>query len=314
MLTLLLALPVALAATPLLQTPAPTGQEPAPVEPPVEAQEPSAETPVATQEPAPETPAAQDGKARALLRELAAAQAPGQPDQQVAGFRMEIVLRDFADDGTREVGLLVRYRRLPEETVELVVDENGVRVRKGFDGDSYWLQEDGMEQRVDLGGHEFEQDRESIDQVLDLCADLLLLLDAEQLERRCEELALGAAGADGTDRRLSGTLSAASGAWEFALFLPPEVLEPRAFWLFHRVEVAEGEQPPEDPFTDVQRFELLGWKEFGGRRAPQLIRVYDTLRSVDPDSGEEVLERRALELQDVRWDLVPRTDKGAPRD
>jgi len=204
-------LTAALLLLPGFQEPPEPGQTP--TEPPVEApgegdatapvQDPAAAAPV-------QEPAANSEEAVALLRAIAGAQAPTSEGTQVDGFHMEMVLRDFAADGTREVGLFVTYTVRPQETVELSLDDNGVMVKKGFDGQSYWLQEDGAGERLDLGGHEFKQDREGIDQVLDMCADLMLLLDAEQLEQKCTGLTLEAAGEDDADRRIGGTLSAAA--------------------------------------------------------------------------------------------------------
>lgn len=267
----------------------------------------------ALQEPAPEP---SQEPALELLRAVAVAQAPGTPGKQVDGFRQEVVLRDFAADGTREVGLNLRYTLRPQETVELIVDENGVQVAKGYDGRDYWLLESGAEKRVDLGGHEYEKDREGIDQVLDLCADLMLLLDLDQLEKRCSGLRLEEL-EDGR-RRLDGRLDASAGAWEFALFLPAEKLEPSAFWLYHRNPEPRPEGDPGDwePVVDVQRFELRHWRAFHGRRAPQVVDVYDSLRKVDRETGEELLPTRTLELHDIRWTLsdAPREDADTPSD
>lgn len=286
-------------------------EPPEPVEVPVEAPS-EAETTAPVQEPAAEAPvqepAANSEEAVALLRAIAAAQAPNSEGTQVDGFHMEMVLRDFAADGTREIGLFVTYSVRPQETVELSLDDNGVMVKKGFDGQSYWLQEDGATERLDLGGHEFKQDRESIEQVLDMCADLMLLLDAEQLQQKCSGLTLYAAGAATADRRIGGTLNATAGSWEFSMFVPADSKEPRAFWLYHRNPEPQPEGEPGDwePTVDTQRFELRAWNDFRGRRAPQVIDIYDTLRKIDAETDEEVLPIRTLELHDVRWMLSPK--------
>jgi len=66
-----------------------------------------------------------------------------------------------------------------------------------------------------------------------------------------------------------------------------------------------------EPTVDTQRFELRAWNDFRGRRAPQVIDIYDTLREIDAETDEEVLPIRTLELHDVRWML---SAKPAPAD
>ncbi|MFQ5750234.1 MAG: hypothetical protein ACE5H3_12395, partial [Planctomycetota bacterium] len=131
------------------------------------------------QQPASSTPAVD-----ALFRRAAAAQfTPGSSPAEVHGFRMDLNLRERGEH-PREIGFELAWRDVSGGMLRIRVDdpERGSLV-EGFDGRRYWLREEGGPLRF-LQGHEFTRDREKIDQALDLCQDLLVLLDLEPLRKR----------------------------------------------------------------------------------------------------------------------------------
>lgn len=245
---------------------------------------------------APPVPAPSDPAAVALLARLAAIQYAGGAARQVDGFDVQLVLRERGEQ-PQEFDFGLNYSRRAGERVAIqILDRNlGTEVKKGFDGSAYWLDtvnEAGKPVRQDLGGHEFEQDREAIDESIELAADLLLVLDLHSLSRQAEGLSLSN---DVTkERLLSGSVHRGGSLWEFTIVLPEK-------------DPAEGPQPqeirlrqpnpdllkaPEQPFLQDRSFRLGKFKRFRERSVPQEIQEYQP--------GMEA-PSRILEIHDLRW-------------
>jgi len=259
------------------------------------------EAPVAQAEVTPVVPVKSDPKAVAFLRQLAQDQFQSEQRRLVDGFQLQVYLRDRGEN-PREVGFTLDYRQRDGESIGLRIDdpERG-RVDKGFDGRDYWLKEAEGERQL-LNGHEFAKDRESIDEALDLCQDLLLILDVAQMESRSRSLQWlqGIGGEEPTPSVLSGELRRADGKWvPFRL----EVAHLEQGLLPTRLDFGKPastlENVPKDPEAlPFQRFELKAWKTFDGRNVPQIV---DILDSHQP----EAFPVRSLEIHDfqcqTRW-------------
>jgi hypothetical protein len=253
--------------------------------------------------------------ASALLQEIAAAQFATGKRSLVDGIYLELYLKERQEGAAREIGFTLLYQLSPREIIELSVDdpERGTAVKKGFDGRDYWLRE-GDAEKQQLSGHEFGKDRESIDEAMDLCSDLMLMLDFRQLEERNLPHAV-LAHEDGR-RILSGAIRRHDGAkWEYRLWLASGSLQPHRLELARQVEVPEQQEPADaEPDTDVeenaavteeteaptevvyQRFELAYYEAFAERHIPRLIEVFDA-----PFVSPADLPVRILQIHDFRW-------------
>ena len=88
-------------------------------------------------------------------------------------------------------------------------------MEKGYNGKRYWLVDDeGILQ--DLSAREFALDREAIDEILTLCADLLMLLDPQSLQKQAKEIHVLTTE---TGKGIQGLLSRPEGLWPFQLML-----------------------------------------------------------------------------------------------
>lgn len=250
--------------------------------------------------PAPPVAAPSEPAAAALLARLAAAQFKDGAGRAVDGFDVQLVLRERGEQ-VQEFDFSLGYSRRQGETVIIsILDRNrGTQVRKGFDGKIYWLEEvdeEGQAPRQDLSGHEFEEDREAINDSLELAADLLLVLDLHSLARAAEGLSLTAGAAK--ERILSGRVRRGASLWEFNLILPekdgaegPAPLE---------VQLRQPNPDPllaaEQPFVQDRRLKLDKYRRFLGRSVPQEIREF-------APGAEEAA--RILEIHDLHWVDLP---------
>lgn len=251
----------------------------------------------------PAAPAIPQPDASELLLAIASAQYAGHAGREVKRFGIELGLREFGET-PHEYGFGLSYSTTGGESLTLQIDdpERGNRVRKGWDGKRHWLQEnEGPLQ--DLGAREFDQDRQSIDEAIELSADLMLMLDYATLARRATELTLSV----GPEQRrvLSGKVQRREHSWEFVLVLPDQ---PGALGLLPDALLLRQLNP--DPLTRAERPVLLerhiafsGYKRFNGRAVP--VRVDEFL-------PEDELPARTLELYDLRWEDAALTPvKGA---
>lgn len=235
-------------------------------------------------------------RAKELLDAVARAQFPAKKGEYVDTIDLGVSLKDRGEH-PRDVSFSVYYSSFGGDELRLIIDdpERGTRVAKGFQGRDYWLQEgDGVRQI--LSGHEFAKDRESIDEAMDLCADLLLLVDVHNFQRREGPTDLLLA-EDGT-RILVGNLRRPDGLlWDYRLGIPAESLQPA--WLEVRHELASEDDPSVEQVKEVlyQRFQLLHYKDFNGRQAPQVIEVFEEPAAEMPS--------RILWLEQFQWRSHP---------
>ncbi len=267
-------------------------------------QDPTAIPPAAAQVPA--VPAS-DPAAAALLAAMAAAQHAAASAREVDGFDVQLNLRERGEQ-PNEFDLGLNYSRRKGENLRISLFDRGkgTRVEKGFDGKSYWLQEEDGPRR-DLSAHEFAQDRASIDDALEFSADLLLLVDLASLARRAEGLRLEPAPAG--QRRLAGQVRRGGHLWEFTLVLPaedqPQALLPLALEL--REPNPDAQAAAKEPFLQQRRFLLANFGTFQGRTVPQ------TITEMDPAAAdEEEAVMRILELRSLQWADVPLTPVEGP--
>lgn len=234
----------------------------------------------------------------ALFQKVAASQFPDPSDPSAAktpviGFQVDLRLRDRGETA-REIELEMAYRGDNGGHLRMAFHDakGGERVQQGFDGKRYWLL-DGNNQLQDLSSHEFELDRDRIDEAMDLCDELLLLLDIERLRSKAEDLTFVEGEAGGS--ALGGTISRFGKKWKFALHLNsdevPQILDmwppaPRS---------APGEAQAEAP--PKQRYQMLFYKDFEGRRIPQQINEFA--------GNETEFPVRMLELYGFRWRTPP---------
>lgn len=258
-----------------------------------------------------------------LLLEIAYAQFQSQQAKLVTGIELELKLKDRQDGNASEVDFALGYMNAPREVIEISIDDpdRGTKVKKGFDGRDYWLKEGETESLV-LSGHEFGKDRESIDEAMDLCSDLMLMLDFRQLEKRNMPRAV-LTHEDGR-RILVGDLKRFGGSkWRYHLWLGTDNLQPHRLELAREVEVlveestvnsdgnengavvqeATGAEIAEEltvaTIIEYQRFELAGYKSFEGRFVPQLVEMYGAPFLAD----EENYPSRILQIHRFKWML-----------
>ncbi len=195
---------------------------------PCAAQEPS--DPVVLNDPDPKVvqksdePQPSDPAAVAFFEKLIQAQSVEENLPPVSGFAVQMAIRLFLPEGGNDFDLSLYFKTEPFETVRLLVDDanHGTRVEKGFDKDGFWLR-DGDKELHSLDGHEFEQDREAIDEAMVLCNDFMLLFDLKRLKRKASELQL-----EQSDERtlIRGKLRRGREKWAFELHIPKAELLP----------------------------------------------------------------------------------------
>lgn len=268
--------------------------------------------------------------ATGLLLEIADAQFHAKNPALVDGIRLELYLKDRQDGQASEIGFGLEYLVSPREIIGMEIEDldRGTSVQKGFNGSDYWLIEGDKEKQI-LSGHEFGKDRESIDEAMDLCSDLMLMLDYRQLEKRNMPRAV-LTHEDGR-RILVGDLKRQEGSkWRYHLWLAADSLQPHRLEMAREVEVeakasrevgAEGspevrvedsraaEERAAEQTEDVaaksanaeqvveyQRFELLHYDAFDGRFIPQWIELFHT-----PFTNSVDLPSRILQIRKFAW-------------
>ncbi|MDA0667978.1 MAG: hypothetical protein O3A95_08745 [Planctomycetota bacterium] len=277
----------------LFQQPAPVEvievAEP-PIEAPAEAQEPGKEISAPVPEVLVELPPDTSKEAAALMAKVAADQFPTGKGKLVDGLNMKVEAEEHGEH-PHVISFTVIYTKFGAEQLELIIEdpERGGTVAKGFDGRDYWLREglrEGEGKAQILSGHEFTKDREAVDDAMNLCSDLLLLVDIHGLERRQppEALSVLESGA----RVLSGSLRRhSSQLWDYSLVIPANSLEPSALEVRHwtPAEVDADGVETKAAVLLYQRFEMSFYKRFDGRNVPQAIDVFHSLDSELPDQS-----------------------------
>jgi hypothetical protein len=253
----------------VLQTPAPAVATPAAAEVPA--------TPGPITNPVP-------NEVRDLLAKVAAAQWKQKPGPPLRAFAMRLNLRDRSGDTPREIEAKIRFRSEKGGLIRLNLHDpdRGLRISKGFDGTKYWLAEDNQP-LVDLGGREFSQDRKSIDQALAMCEDLLLLLDPHQIPEVATKVSLLE---PIKQNGFSAHLIKNGNPWEFQVLLSKNYL-PESLAMIPLWKDKDGKAPK------ARHFQMSYYKEFQGRRLPQVI---------EEALGEnQKLPARIYELREFFW-------------
>jgi len=273
--------------------------------------------PAVVQEAAPQS---SDPAAVAFLRAVAKAQFASEERRLVDGFQLKVFLRERGEH-PHDVGFRLDFDQRGGEHLGLRIDdpERG-QIDKGFDGRDYWLREDDGERQL-LNGHEYEKDRASIDEALDLCQDLLLLLDVAQLESRSRALTLEQV--EGDKQLLRGELRRADGNWvpfllevaslegqlqaqRLDLGTPPAAEETSSTTPStgsgEEESQVQGAGPEATQALPFQRYRLLQWKDYEGRQIPQVVRIF-----ARPEA--DALPERILEIHDfscqTHWAAQP---------
>ncbi len=246
---------------------------------------------------------ADPGLATSLLLEIANAQFHAKNPALVAGIRLGLKLEDREDGNASEVEFGLEYLVHPREIIALEIDDldRGTSVQKGFDGRNYWLQEDQKDKQM-LSGHEFGKDRESIDEAMDLCSDLMLMLDFRQLEKR--NMPRAVLSHENGQRILVGDLKRQEGSkWRYHLWLSADELQPHRLEMAREVPVVVEQdeldtalEPVATTAIEYQRFELKYYKAFEGRSIPQMIELFNA-----PFISEADLPARLLEIHNFVW-------------
>ena len=222
------------------------------------------------------------------LTKMAAAQFSTENPQQMQNFNIDLFLRDRGEH-PREFGFFLHYSRSPKEVFELAIDdvENNTQVRKGFDGKNYWLEASGKKRQT-LTGHEFTEDRQAIEDGIELCGDLMLILDLRQFAEKNPPSILKTK-QDGT-RILEGQLLRKGKQYTYRVHLDADSLLPSKvdFILFD----------DEQQITKFQSFATLAYKKYSARQIPQVIYEFDTA-----DNG--ALPQRIYEIHDMAWGPKP---------
>ncbi len=290
--------------------------------------------PCLLQEPAPPS------EAELALARAVEAQVTGAESHRVEHFGIDL---DFQERGEtpRELAVSLRYDSDKGGRLQLITDDSergGVRVEKGFDGRRYWIKQPDQEP-MELLGRDFARDRDTIDDTLDLCEELLLLFDLERLQARTQELTLEARTVEGKDgpravQVLGGTVMLADQKRRFELFLDPES------WLPFRLALEPAAPlvpaaPPSEPGDEAtpeearaedqeaaaalaldppapllsQEFDLQHFHDFpylGNEDSPQGRLLPRTLKEFrrDPDGGRVLL--RIVALHEVQWRRAPK--------
>jgi len=266
----------------LFQQPAPV-EVPEVVEPPIEPQTELVMPAIEAADPAQE--------AAELLQAVAEAQFPSKKGVYVDGLNMKVQANQLGEH-PRLVEFNVFYTTVGGEELELIIDDpdRGGRVAKGFSGRDYWLSE-GDNKRLTLSGHEYTKDREAIDEAMQLCSDLLLLVDLRSLIRYDSPQGLSTL-EDGT-RIVFGAKQLSDGLlWDYRLAIPGDSLQPSWLEVQHVTAAkldADGTEI-EAPQVLYQRFEMIAYKRFAGRNVAQGIRVFNSRESTMPDQ-KILLER-----------------------
>jgi hypothetical protein len=227
----------------------------------------------------PATPVVSDPAALALFEKLSQAQVTEENLPPVEGFAVEMSIRLYLPEGGNDFDLGLYYKTEPMESVRLIVDDpnHGTRVEKGFDVDGFWLL-DADKQLLSLDAHEFEQDRDAIDEAMVLCNDFLLLFDLKRLMRKASELQLQIA----EDHTLiTGKLKRGREKWGFELRVPKGEelptrlsLQPPAKKLKPGAKSEPAEAAADETIPALPprlHYEFGDWMSYEGRKLPTWI-------------------------------------------
>jgi len=251
----------------------------------------------------------QTGTAMEFLARAAAAQQPARAAGKslpIEGFSLALNIRE-RDQQRNDIDLLVEYARADGGRVKLVLDDpnRGVNVAKGFDGSSYWLQEKGGEV-IELSSREFTQDREAIDQAIELCERLQLMFDLNDLAKQTIKPQLKE-----HDKQviISGNIRHQTLNHPFELVFDREHhrLDSLHLWI---PLLDENSRPAVDQqgkalWQSQPRFTLSHYRNFEGLLAPQLIREYAPGLSEEPPI-------RIIEIHSLKWKSPPPADRNRP--
>ena len=211
------------------------------------------------------------------------------PAEPMTQFDLQLFLRDRGEH-PREFSFYLHYSKGPKEVFEIVVDdiEKNIQVRKGFDGKNYWLEEQGKTKTI-LSGHEYTEDRAAIEDGINLSNDLLLFLDFKQFSKKYPpgKIIFG----ENNLKTISGTLVRKGESWDYSIKSKDKELP---FQIDFSKKNNEGKR------VDHQRFELLAYKAYQGRKIPQIIYEFQP---------EEKLPSRIYEIHDIVWGPIPSDDK-----
>ncbi|MDP6962680.1 MAG: hypothetical protein QGF46_00780 [Planctomycetota bacterium] len=227
-------------------------------------------------------------EAKQLMLQIAETQYPNPDGPVMSHFTLDLFLRERGEH-PREFGFFLLYSNNEKEVFELVIDdvESNTQVRKGFDGKHYWLRKHSEEKQL-LTGHEFTEDRDAIDEGLELCGDLMLILDFKQLTKRYPPSTLSTT-EDGV-RIVEGKITRQQKIFDYRIYINANQSMP------HRIEFLAHADDGE--LTSVQRFSTLAYTEYKGRQIPQVLYEFNNL---DP----EALPHRIYEIHKLTWGPQP---------
>jgi len=251
-------------------------------------------------EPEPSAPAASDPLALALFEKLIQAQVTEENLPPVEGFAVKMSIRLYLPEGGNDFDLGLYFKTEPFESVRLILDDanHGTRVEKGFDADGFWLL-DADQQLLSLDAHEFEQDRDAIDEAMVLCNDFLLLFDLKRLKRKASELQLTQA----EDHTLiQGKLKRGREKWGFELRIPKgEELPTRLSLQPPAPKPKKGDPTPALP--PRLHYEFGDWMSYEGRKLPTWIDEFhgeDLTRPLRVMESGKFLWRESEKLRTAR--------------
>ncbi len=242
----------------------------------------------------------QDSEPLEFLALAAEAQRPSESTTtplNIEGFQLDINLRERGDQ-RNDLDIQLDYQQADGGTIKLRLDDpnRGVSVSKGFDGKRYWLKEHNGE-LINLAAREFTQDREAIDQALELCERLRLIFDLRYLGTQCQELSL-----EEQDQQtiIRGKFPAQGLVHHLELIFNSKTLQlEQLFIKVPKAKELDGEDTDAAITTDNKpewqsqtRFELSYYRDFAGLMAPQLIHQFI------PDRK---MPTRIVEIHQLKW-------------
>ena len=205
-------------------------------------------------------------EAGALMHEVAAAQFSDVNATAMTNFGVQLFLRERGEH-PREFGFFLSYASHPKEIFELAIDDvkSNTQIRKGFNGKEYWLSQAGEEKQI-LSGREFTEDRQAIDEGLELSSDLMVLLDLGQFADNNPPTKLTTS--DSGTRTLEGTITRQQQLYTYRIHLDAEQTLPSMvdFILY-------GDEQQQLQF---QRFSTLAYTAYAGRQIPQVLYEFDS--------------------------------------
>ena len=209
--------------------------------------------------------------------------------QPMTRFDLQLFLRERGEH-PREFSFYLHYAKKPKEIFEIVIDdiEKNTQVRKGFDGKDYWLKEQ-EKAKITLSGHEYTEDRNAIEDGINLCNDLILFLDFKQFAQKYppEKVSLQEDGI----KIISGKLLRKGEKWDYSI-------KSKGKQLPFQIDFSKRNNDKSE--LTFQRFELLSYKSYQGRKIPQIIYEFQL---------NEELPSRIYEIHDIVWGPLPSDGK-----